>query len=122
MDYSEKMEAIKAKFEPRIKTIMEGIREAIRDEGYTTGEVFDMSCDEYQWALLVAGDKTLQAQDYNPSELNEDDIDIQFTILESHYCDGSENGVTFGVSVNTVGGRMQSLIKNFILMQPTSNP
>ena len=103
MEYSEIMEGIKDKFEPKIRKVLEAMREVLKNEGYAVGEVYDMHDDEYRWAFLVCRDKSVKG-DYNPSDLQDDDIDITFVIAESCEYDGTENGLNFKVDIVEVGG------------------
>jgi len=93
-------EEIKDKYEKRILLILSDITDCLKDggEGWKVGAVDEMHDDEYCWGMLIS--KT----DENPSELNEDDIDIKLTILESEHNDGEEEGMSFSLEAVTVGG------------------
>jgi hypothetical protein len=93
-------EQINEKFEPRIRKILAGIAEALKEDGWKVGEVCDMSCDEYRYAILAS------QYDEDPSELREGDVDITFEICESEHCDGSEDGCNFAIQVVKVGGEI----------------
>ena len=94
------IDKINDKFKVQIAIILAGIAEALREDGWKVGEVCDMSCDDYRYSILAS------QYDADPSELNEDDVDITFEICESEEYDGTENGVNFAVQVVTVGGRI----------------
>jgi hypothetical protein len=103
MEYSDILEGIKNKFEPKIRKVLEAMREVLKNEGYAVGEVYDMHDDVYRWSFLVCRDKSVEG-DYNPSDLQDNDVDITFIIAESHEYDGTENGLNFMVNIVEVGG------------------
>lgn len=94
------IDKINDKFKVQIATILTGIAEALREDGWKVGEICDMSCDDYRYSILAS------QYDANPSELNEDDVDITFEICESEEYDGTTSGVNFAIQVVTVGGRI----------------
>jgi hypothetical protein len=88
----------------RIKAIMEKIRDACKEAGLVPdAEPFDMSCDEYQWALIVRKEKRPTVDDRDYTDV---DYDVTLKVCESEEYDGTENGITFAVDVCTVGGRI----------------
>lgn len=93
-------EEIKDKYEKRILQILSDISDCLKDgdEGWKVGEAFEQHDDEYQWAILIS------KSDEDPMELEDDDIDIKFTILESEHNDGEENGVSFAIDAVTIEG------------------
>lgn len=93
-------EQIKDKYEKRILTILSDISDCLKDSDgeWKAGSVNEMHDDEYCWGMLIS--KT----DEDPLELDEDDIDIKVTILESEHNDGEEGGVSFSIDAVTVGG------------------
>jgi hypothetical protein len=103
MEYSDIMEGIKNKYEDRIKKVLTAIREVLQGSDYAVGEIYDMSDDCFAWSFLVSRDKSVTGN-YNPSDLQDDDVDIIFTIAESIHYDGTENGLNFMLDVTEVGG------------------
>lgn len=93
-------EQVNEKYEPRVRVVLAEIATALREDGWLTGPICDMCDDEYSYALLVS------RYDADPSDLLDDDVDIKFELLESEHCDGSEDGLSFAISVHTVGGEI----------------
>ena len=94
-------EEIKDKYEKRILLILNGIAEGLREceeHDWKVGAINEIHDDEYKWGMLVS------LSDEDPRELDEDDIDVSFAILESEHNDGQEGGVSFSIEAVTVGG------------------
>lgn len=93
-------EEIKTKYEENILQILSNISDCLADEneGWKIGAINEMHDDEYKWGMLIS------KSDEDPIELDDDDIDISFTILESEHNDGEEKGISFSIEAVTVGG------------------
>lgn len=97
--WNEQVESIRNQYAERIVKVLDGIRAALVDAGYKVSEPFDLSGDDYQWALLVYIDST------SDGDVENGDVDISLKIAESTTYDGTEDGINFALDMTTVGGR-----------------
>lgn len=98
-------EQICDKYEPRIRAILEKIRDAAASLGDEAGEVDDLTTDEdYTWTVYVRSAEQVEAKDHEAG------IDFTFTICESENTDGEKNGVTFRIDVTAYGGEVLGTI------------
>jgi hypothetical protein len=75
-----------------------GVRDALRDADLYPNDPFDMSGDDYQWALSVFP---------THEQVHEELIDIQFDIAEARsYGDDPEDGINFGITIVKWGGEI----------------
>jgi hypothetical protein len=97
-----RLEAIRQKYDVRIRTILGHMKELLVEAGYQTSEPDDMSGSEstgFRWGLMVYKKGT-------PEEPDNDDVDITFELNCSEECDGEENGLQFSVTIVSYGGRI----------------
>lgn len=83
---------IKNKYEKRIMAILVRIADVLRAAGFRVEGPWDLSSDDYWWAMLadVEGVK----------------VDVSFKICESEQCDGVKGGVNFALDIVEEGGRI----------------
>lgn len=96
MDYCDKIEALKLKYEPRILEIMKNLAEAFRAEGFEPMGIVDLCDDEYRWAFEARLPGKFPEREHHPS------INISFEIVEQRENDGEGQGVTFRIDLTGV--------------------
>lgn len=81
---------------PRIKTMLDEVREEALERGFHCDESYEMTDEEIRWNVLVrpAGAK--------PGD--EIGVDVSITILESEPSDGTEGGCNFALEMVEYGG------------------
>lgn len=84
---------------PRALELLEKIRTIMNEEGFTTDAPFDLSCDDYKWALPVwrNADKTQDEMIDIAVEMP-----VAYDYGEEHSFDG--HGMSFGISIVEWGG------------------
>lgn len=99
------IEELYEKYKERILTIMDGMRQELTEAGYTVSETWDEIVDDYRWSIVVYIDDGAPArcEEDDPSE---EDVDIVFEICESQQYEGSDDGITFSISITRVGGEI----------------
>jgi hypothetical protein len=91
---------INRKYKSRILKFLRQVREALVKEGFTVDEPFDMTADEFWYAILVR-------KSSKPDEsATGQDVDISFKIAESEQHDGEKGGVNFMLDIVEWGGRI----------------
>jgi hypothetical protein len=98
--YTEKVTQIKERYEARILAHLEQMRTALEDSGFKVGPVSEHSDQEYAWWFLVY----MPREEGEREEMQDDDVDVEFSIFESLQNDGTTNGINFGLNVTAVGG------------------
>ena len=83
---------IKNKYEKRIMAILERIADVLRETGFGVEGPWDLSSDDYWWALLADVDGVR--------------VDVSFKICESEQYDGEKGGVNFTLDIVEEGGRI----------------
>ena len=94
------VETIFKRYKARMEAYLEKIRAALVEMGIECTEIDDCSCDEYYLSFIALVDPD---QDNTLSEAN---IDVSFKVLESEYCAGDPNGVSFGIDMVAISGRI----------------
>ena len=83
---------IKNKYQKRIMAILERIADVLRAAGFRVEGPWDLSSDDYWWALLADVDGVK--------------VDVSFKICESEQYDGERGGVNFALDIVEEGGRI----------------
>lgn len=133
----ELIDAVKAKYEERIKALLENISKCCEKDGMVVGGVSEMHDDEYMWCLTVwrnaedrgAGTCGHWSGGYLVSAAHPADckcgaprvgfnydksVDIMFEISESRsYDDEMIDGINFGIQITENGGAMLGGLQPF---------
>ena len=103
MNYEQKVEVVKARYEERIVALLERVRHDLDAESFEVGEqVYTLHDDELRWAITVnrpGGERT----------------DVTFEISESLAYEGNEDGINFSVTIVRESGTVmgQNVPYNF---------
>lgn len=91
-------EHIRAKYEPRILSILDNIRQEIKafDSQLEVSETDDWTDEEYTWNFTAGSWE---------DESDPNIVDIRFTIVESDVREGSDEGISFMLDFTAYGGR-----------------
>lgn len=89
-------------YKPKMEALLGRIREVCNESGLIADEPFDMSGDDYKWAMRV-----WRSQADKDADDDEKSVDVSVEIAESREYDGeNEYGINFGVDIVEWGGRM----------------
>lgn len=98
--YTAKVEQIENQYKPKMMQVLENIRTTLIEAGYNTTEIDEYTDENLRLDFMV------YREDIEPTEPNEDDVDISFQVAPSLYFDGSLEGMSFIIDITSVGGRM----------------
>lgn len=105
--YEDVMEAVAKEYGPKALALLARVRTMCLDAGLTAEhEPYDMSADDYTWALNVSR---------GPDMTTEDDlVDISIEIAEEREYDDREGfGLNFGLSIVEYGGKILGQLQPF---------
>ncbi len=83
------IDRIKRKYEPRIKTLLQGVADAASHYGLAVGPITEMSDEDYAWSFFV-----------NDPKDEEKEAEVKVTLAESETWDGTSGGVNFMLDVD----------------------
>lgn len=96
-DYADTMEAIAKQYNDRILAMLEAMRGALAEAGYTSVEPFQMWDDNYRWAFATHNADGV---------VGSGSADFTVSIAEQHDYEGEESpaGINWGLDIVAYGG------------------
>ena len=94
-DEARYFELAKTEYGPRLKALLEKIRECLTKHGWDCSEVVDITCEDLEFSFTASRE---------PDDIEECAVDFNAEMCLSEDYDGIRSGVTFRVDVNRVSG------------------
>ncbi len=83
------IDRIKRKYQPRVKTLLQGVIDAAQHYGLAVGPIIETSDEDYAWSFFL-----------NDPDDEENEAEVKVTLAESETWDGTTGGVNFMLDVD----------------------